>query len=1114
MRNRVVAALSVSVLGIGCIAGMSVAPMPRAGADPVVPSAGFVRTVTLLTGDRVAVTQSPGGRPSVTLAARGGGATPSFQVLQSGTHLYVIPADAAGYIGRPLDIGLFDVNALPASGSATPMQITAAYAATGAHALPGTAATGPSTLTVRDPAALGRALSRQWSSDKRAGTRSGHLFDGIRDLRRAGPRPAQAAQTAHQPPGKLYTLTVKAFDRLGRRDVGDLGTVMNADNVENFLAGQAFYSGELAFSVPAGAYSVAAYISTGYANGSVDFTLATAPEVRVSRDTVVVLDARKGRRMSATVPQPTSQVSAQLNLQRNPATGVSFTTSFVSFGAAPLYATPTGGVHTGELYFYPALRLGDPSGTVDHVLYDLEFPYIGAIPADLSPQIQADQLATIDARYHSPVPGRSELEAREATMPWQAVQVQAVNEFAAPLARTEHVLPQPGMIWLQQVVTDPVDFFGFASDIVRSYTAGTHTTADWTAQPTAPGVEQETIAGQSCPACRSGDSLDLQLFGYQDASGHLMLPDPSGTENLSLYQDGTQVGQAAGGFASFPLSPDAASYRLVYDTARQESWWPSSTHTHTEWTFDSAERAPDPLPAGWTCGGKGGGGRGGTAAAATGCSFEPLLFARYATGAGVDDVVPAGGPATVDVTLFHQAGAATSPIASFTAQVSYDDGTTWAPVTATPLGDGRYRLSYDQPALDATTGYASLHITAADAAGSAVDQTITRAYPLAVSPPMPPAAPQPGAPAVRACAAPVAAPYVQCMAVINAAAGVSADQPHGLGPADIRSAYALSANHGHGRTVAIVDAYDDPSAETDLAAYRAQYGLPPCTTANGCFRKVNQVGKSAPLPSPDPGWGLEISLDLDAVSAACPDCRILLVEADSSSIVDLLPGVQAAAAMHADAISNSYGSLGEYSGEQTLEGYFRALRTPTLFATGDYGYGNGAILIGGISYPAASRYVIAVGGTSLVPDNSPRGWSETAWAGATSGCSAYIRKPSWQKDRLCGMRTVADVAAVADPATGLAVYDTFGFDGWLQVGGTSLATPVVASIYAMAGNPGDAAFAEGLYRNPSALYDVVGGSNGTNCSNTYLCNAVRGFDGPTGLGTPDGAAAYWNGRPR
>jgi subtilase family protein len=1102
MRRRIIPVLTVVLLLGGALDPLATRADPVAPAAPV---AGGPRTVTLVTGDRVVVAQSSTGQPSVTLAPGGSVTSHGFQVLASGSHLYVIPQVAAGYVGAPLDLSLFDVGADTANYAAPSLAnytlpMTANYAAgQPVSPVPGTTASGAQ-LTLRNPAALGRALARDWSAAQR-GAPSGHLFAGISHLSRAG------ALTQPNPPGKLYTLTVKAFDRRGRRATADIGVAMNADNVENYLAAQGFYNGELAFSVPAGTYSIDSYITTVYADRSLDFTLAAAPEVNVTRDTTVVLDARKGERVSADVGHPAQQVIGQLNFQRNPATGLSFTDSFTSFGSAPLYATPTDPVHTGQLYFYPGLRLGGPDGSVQQQLYDLEFPSVGAIPATLSHTLHDSDFATAEVRFHSAVPGRAELEAREGQMPWQAVQVFAASQVVAPDTRTEHVYAAPpDMRWLQQVILDDPDSLAMASDIMRAYRPGQQTTTDWAAQPVAPGVEQEAVTGEACPACRAGDTLNLTLFGATDTAGHYLLPDPSVSESLALYQDGQPVGRPIpSGFASFPLSADPASYRLVYETTRDAAWWPSSTRTHTAWTFSSAPRPADQLPPGWSCGGKGSGGGGKGSAADEGCSFEPLLFTRYATGAGTDDVVPAGQAAHVEVDVAHQLGAAAAAITSFAAQVSYDDGTTWTDVPATRLADGRYRLDYSQPALNATDGFASLHVIAADANGSAIDQTITRAYPLAVTAPAPPSG-QPGAPAQRACNTPTVAPYLQCMAIVNAAAGASADEPTGLTPADIQSAYQVP-NAGSGRTVAIVDAYDNPNAESDLAAYRAQYGLPPCTTANGCFTKLNQLGQSAPLPDPDPGWGLEISLDLDAVSATCPACHILLVEANSPNTPDLLTGVLTADAQHVDAISNSYGSRGEFSGEQTLERYYRDLRTPTLFATGDYGYGNGAILVGGISYPAASQYVIAVGGTSLVRDQSRRGWTETAWDGATSGCSAYIHKPSWQRDQLCDMRTVADLSAVADPATGLAVRDTFGWDGWVQVGGTSLATPIVSSLYAMGGGS-----IKDLYRDGSAVYDVVGGSNGTNCSNTYLCTAVPGYDGPTGLGTPDASDRYWKGR--
>jgi subtilase family serine protease len=331
--------------------------------------------------------------------------------------------------------------------------------------------------------------------------------------------------------------------------------------------------------------------------------------------------------------------------------------------------------------------------------------------------------------------------------------------------------------------------------------------------------------------------------------------------------------------------------------------------------------------------------------------------------------------------------------------------------------------------------------------------------------------------------------------------------PQGYGPADIASAYKLPAGAGAGRTVAIVDAYDNPNAEADLAAYRAFHGLPPCTTANGCFRKVNQRGAEGPLPVPDPGWGLEISLDLDAVSATCPSCKILLVEADSPSIFDLGPAVDTAVALGADAVSNSYGSRGEFSGEQLFERYYKHTGVAITVSSGDYGYGNGLILTGGVSFPGSSEFVTSVGGTTLVRDGSARGWTESAWAGSTSGCSAYIHKPGWQKDRLCDKRTVADVAAVADPQTGLAVYDTFGFEGWLVVGGTSLSSPIIASVYAMAGNTSSVRYGVGPYRASSGFFDVIGGSNGA-CGGTYMCNSLPGYDGPTGLGTPNGLGGF------
>jgi subtilase family serine protease len=342
------------------------------------------------------------------------------------------------------------------------------------------------------------------------------------------------------------------------------------------------------------------------------------------------------------------------------------------------------------------------------------------------------------------------------------------------------------------------------------------------------------------------------------------------------------------------------------------------------------------------------------------------------------------------------------------------------------------------------------------------------------------------------------------------AKAAEASSPSGYGPADLRSAYGLTSaatSNGSGRTIAIVDAYDDPNAESDLAAYRSHYGLPACTTANGCFKKVSQTGSTTALPTADSGWAGEISLDLDMASAICPNCHITLVEAKSASMTNLGTAVNEAVALGAKYVSNSYGG-GESSSDASYDSaYFNHPGVAITVSAGDAGYG--------AEYPAASRYVTAVGGTALTASSTTRGWTESVWRtssteGTGSGCSAYDTKPTWQTDTGCARRMIADVSAVADPATGVSVYDTYGADGqgWATYGGTSASAPIIASVYALAGTPSTGSYpARFPYANTTALNDVTSGSNGS-CTTSYFCTARTGYDGPTGLGTPKGLGAF------
>lgn len=346
--------------------------------------------------------------------------------------------------------------------------------------------------------------------------------------------------------------------------------------------------------------------------------------------------------------------------------------------------------------------------------------------------------------------------------------------------------------------------------------------------------------------------------------------------------------------------------------------------------------------------------------------------------------------------------------------------------------------------------------------------------------------------AERACAdAPSG--YAQCLALVRTDIHglISPDTPAGYSPADLQSAYSLtkySASKGSAETVAVVDAYDDPDAAADLAVYRSAYGLRPCTAANHCYAK-----KAFTLQR-NTGWGEEESVDLDMVSAICPKCKILLVEAANNDISSLASAEKYATA-HADYVSNSWSGN---EGSRAYDDDFNVSGVAITAATGDVGYNKTA------QWPAILPTVTAVGGTTL-SSYKPR--EESAWSFAGSGCSHVYAKPAFQHDvnTGCSDRAEADTSADADPNTGVAVYDTDGESGWLVFGGTSVAAPIIASVFALGGNRANNNDTH-LYGHKSSLHDITSGQNGT-CGKP-LCEAGPGWDGPTGLGTPNGIAAF------
>ncbi|HET7311232.1 MAG TPA: S53 family peptidase [Mycobacteriales bacterium] len=357
---------------------------------------------------------------------------------------------------------------------------------------------------------------------------------------------------------------------------------------------------------------------------------------------------------------------------------------------------------------------------------------------------------------------------------------------------------------------------------------------------------------------------------------------------------------------------------------------------------------------------------------------------------------------------------------------------------------------------------------------------------------------------VRVCATPTTIGVAACNAIrhdtLRDGKPVSpgaTGTPSGYGPSALHAAYNLPSTPTSGTpTIAIVDAYDLPTALNDVNVYRSQYGLGNPLVNGTSFRQVGQTG--GPVPAVNASWGQEIALDIEMATAICNTCNILLVEATSASLSDLATAVNYAASQPGVvAISNSYGgseTSANSAYNQTAKGI------AVTVSTGDSGYG--------VQSPASYPYVTAVGGTSLTSSGGT--YSETAWSGAGSGCSRYTAQQPWQTGvvKNCSNRALADVSAVADPNTGVAVYDSTAYQGsvgWMVFGGTSVAAPIIGAVYALANNGGGTSMP---YTHQSSLHDVTTGRNG-HCNRTpALCTAGTGWDGPTGLGTPNGLGAF------
>ncbi|GAA3434626.1 S53 family peptidase [Kutzneria kofuensis] len=883
-----------------------------------------------------------------------------------------------------------------------------------------------------------------------------------------GPKPAAA-----HPNYVMAPLHVTAVDHEGKPVQAAEVVVINTDDPGRAMWDGLMFTGDSRIAVPAGHYSVAvAAFETDANDNPTETELLSVTDVTVpTAGTTVALDGRKASPVSFTTPLPSVESATVIGWSRGLGTKLA-TLDIGALAGTRFYVGQAAKPKYGTLQYSAAGRRVSPAAAIAPYSYALAVPKTDSIGANQTYNVAASSLATIDNTFVTDQPSQNAIT-------WDDFVLHGQGPGNPALPSTPYVPVHAPSSDRHYVSTDAsFDYEGTFNPNGSPYTnlqrtlalkPGQHVSLTWRGGVITP--TPSTVDGP-CFLCRDGDTLHGIGVMDTDFSGDIGQWSDGPT---TLSEDGKQIYSGGTEGYEFDQKLAAGRHHYVYaiDATHGTDTTALSTHTQIAWGFDST----------------------------TSTGPVPILFA----GAGFsedshDNIAP--GKATVSLTFHHQSGAADSDVAAVTADVSYDDGKTWQP-TAVTLTDGHHaRGAFTVPA-ETKPGYLAVRFHAVDKAGSILDETVHNAA-LVNAPNGIATAPSDEDTIPTAGAHPVCANaqrgHARCLALAAAAKWQpsAAKLPDGLSPADLKSAYNIPADAKHG-TVAIVDANGDDTAEADLAVYRQTYGLPACTIANGCLTLLNQNGKTAPLPPVDPedDWTDEISLDLDMVSAVCPACHIVLVEANSSDTVDLARAETAATASGAVAVSNSFGG-DESTSSMSHAADFAKPGVAITASSGDSGFLEA-------SWPASLSTVISVGGTTLTKAGNARGWTESAWQKAGSGCSGYVAKPSWQKDKNCPNRTIADISAVADPATGPAVYSS---GEWYVSGGTSASSPIIASMIALAGNAAKLGNAKYIYQHTSALNDVTTGSNKHwDCGGDYLCTAGTGYDGPTGLGTPNGLGA-------
>ncbi len=1015
-------------------------------------------TVTLVTGDRVLLRTDATGKVSASLTPGSPNYGRPVEFADTGTQSWLVPKLARS-VRRKLDNTVFDVSALAARHGRVPLTVTFARGAT-PHRLPGLHVR---TATARK-AAHGRTTTTASYDARRALPASlARSLSGVSRIALRG------VSSVGVPTGyDLHTLTINATDAQGGPLPGADLFILNMDDGRLMGGFGAISQGQWKVSVPDGHYLV---ITSDFRHLVVTQPVMagadTSTSVSMADATVRPSSSYPGlKTMGASLDVIGTDAAQQSGIDYGFVGGHLPKINPVSTVAAGSLVTEVGNMWTKK----GATSSGQPLTSVT-----LAKEVRTGIPKKLSFTYGPSDFARVTQKHDST--GRP-IGSLDGWFGWSRDDVFAfIQLFPTVRPGVVHAAFQgtPAITW-DTLTTTSRSFRNLGQvDERHVYKPGQKSQVSFFRAPVTPVADrggESGGTGLNCSLCVSGGDLH----------GFLSILSGAGTTQLGfasnsawqLSQGHTLLSRGKG--ALLPHAQGVTpgqKLELTAQTGPQSKKWTLSSQVSDTWRF----------------------------AVPPGDAVVPILRADYVPPTDLDSRGPAG-KVSFPIT-FDNLGPVDARVASASLRYS-TDGSTWHKATLTRTDANTFKVSYQQPVGTKAHPTLSLRVSARDGAGRGLDEFVKDAYllPTATAGSTHGTAHRhhgkrfdPGK-LCRTGGHQRVSCYVRLDASTRHAGRATAD-PAGWGAPALRSAYDLPSG-GADTTVAVVVAYDYPSAEADMNQYRKQFGLPACTSASGCFTKVNQKGETGHYPQQDYGWGVEASLDLQMISAACPTCHIVLAEANQPSDHALAKATMAAIGQGATVTNHSYGRI-ETTGIESAATPYDQPGVTAVSSTGDFGYGPA-------SFPASVPDVVAVGGTKLARSaTDPRGWTEKAWKYGGSGCSAYFAKPGYQSDTACHMRAFGDVSAVAD---GLAIYNTSlpkQFQGWLEVGGTSASSPLVAGMIGAAGADGMKAGA--LYGHPGDFNDVVAGSNGF-CQDNYICTAVPGYDGPTGWGTPKGLAPF------